>query len=375
VKILLLSAYAAQSHVQWQRGLRAMLPEFEWQVLELPPRHFSWRVRGNALYWALQERELLNGGYDLVLATSMVDLATLRGLVPTLCTTPAILYFHENQFDYPRQQRQHSLLEAQMVSLYSALAADSLLFNSNYNRESFLDGCEKLLGRLPDKVPPGVVALLREKSAILPVAIDRDLLAKASPAWPGTASGAPGKPLRIVWCGRFEYDKGAQGLLPVLQQLERQQCEYELALVGQQFRNLPPVFADIQREFPHRLVHCGYLEEAGDYHALLRGADVVLSTSLHEFQGLAVLEAVAAGCIPAVPDRLAYRDMYPDEYRYPSLPGNPLSEARGAAQLLLRLADSVRNGTVRPPDISAFDRRNLGLRYLEVITGLARASA
>jgi len=375
VKILLLSAYAAQSHVQWQRGLRAMLPEFEWQVLELPPRHFSWRVRGNALYWALQERELLNGGYDLVLATSMVDLATLRGLVPTLCTTPAILYFHENQFDYPRQQRQHSLLEAQMVSLYSAVAADSLLFNSNYNRESFLDGCEKLLGRLPDKVPPGVVALLREKSAILPVAIDRDLLAKASPAWPGTASGAPGKPLRIVWCGRFEYDKGAQGLLPVLQQLERQQCEYELALVGQQFRNLPPVFADIQREFPHRLVHCGYLEEASDYHALLRGADVVLSTSLHEFQGLAVLEAVAAGCIPAVPDRLAYRDIYPDEYRYPSLPGNPLSEARGAAQLLLRLADSVRNGTVRPPDISAFDRRNLGLRYLEVITGLARASA
>lgn len=375
MKILLLSAYAAQSHVQWQRGLRAMLPEFEWQVLELPPRHFSWRVRGNALYWALQERELLNGGYDLVLATSMVDLATLRGLVPTLCTTPAILYFHENQFDYPRQQRQHSLLEAQMVSLYSALAADSLLFNSNYNRESFLDGCEKLLGRLPDKVPPGVVALLREKSAILPVAIDRDLLAKASPAWPGTASGAPGKPLRIVWCGRFEYDKGAQGLLPVLQQLERQQCEYELALVGQQFRNLPPVFADIQREFPHRLVHCGYLEEAGDYHALLRGADVVLSTSLHEFQGLAVLEAVAAGCIPAVPDRLAYRDIYPDEYRYPSLPGSPLSEARGAAQLLLRLADSVRNGTVRPPDISAFDRRNLGLRYLEVITGLARASA
>jgi hypothetical protein len=76
-----------------------------------------------------------------------------------------------------------------------------------------------------------------------------------------------------------------------------------------------------------------------------------------------------------VPDRLAYRDIYPDEYRYPSLPGNPLSEARGAAQLLLRLADSVRNGTVRPPDISAFDRRNLGLRYLEVITGLARASA
>ena len=375
MKILLLSAYAAQSHVQWQRGLRAMLPDIEWQVLELPPRHFSWRVRGNALYWALQEREVLSGGFDLVLATSMVDLATLRGLVPALCATPAILYFHENQFDYPRQQRQHSLLEAQMVSLYSALAADRALFNSIYNRESFLDGCEHLLGRLPDKVPPGVVALLREKSAVLPVAIDLDLLARASPAWPGTPSGTPGKPLRIVWCGRFEYDKGAQGLLHILQQLERQECDYELALVGQQFRNLPTVFADIQRDFPHRLVHCGYLAEAGDYHALLRGADVVLSTSLHEFQGLAVLEAVAAGCIPVVPDRLAYREIYPDEYRYPSLPGDPLPEALGAAQLLLRLAGSVNNGAERPPDISAYGRGHLGPRYLQEFAGLAGASA
>ena len=82
MKVLLLSAYAAHSHVYWQNSLQAMFGQWQWQVLSLPPRHLSWRARGNPLYWAMAERELLERGYDLLIATSMVDLATLRGLVP-----------------------------------------------------------------------------------------------------------------------------------------------------------------------------------------------------------------------------------------------------------------------------------------------------
>ena len=149
MRVLLLSAYAARSHVHWQQSLQAMFPEWHWQVLSLPPRYFSWRVRGNPLSWALQERATLEAGYDLLLATSMVDLATLRGLVPCLAQIPSVLYFHENQFDYPQDRQQHSLLEAQMVSLYAALVADHLLFNSHYNRDSFLGGVRALLHRLP----------------------------------------------------------------------------------------------------------------------------------------------------------------------------------------------------------------------------------
>ena len=106
MKVLLLSAYAAHSHVHWQRCLLNMFPDWEWRVLSLPPRHFSWRVRGNALYWSLEERESLERDYDLLIATSMVDLATLRGLVPALTALPSLLYFHENQFDYPQQEQQ-----------------------------------------------------------------------------------------------------------------------------------------------------------------------------------------------------------------------------------------------------------------------------
>lgn len=359
MKILLLSAYAARSHVHWQRSLLAMFPHWQWQVLSLPPRYFSWRVRGNPLYWSVTEREVLERDYDLLVATSMVDLATLRGLVPALSRLPTLLYFHENQFSYPQQQqqRQPNLLEAQMVSLYSGLAANQLLFNSAYNRDSFLVGLADLLDRLPDRVPHGIVASLRDKARVLPVPIDLEPDIPATANWPGKRRGRAGRPVRLLWTGRFEHDKGGDRLLLLLQQLDRQGVDYELAMCGQQFRNSPAVFTEIEDRFSHRLVHFGFLPAATDYRALLRAADVVVSTALHEFQGLAVLEAVASGCLPAVPDRLSYLEIYPAPFRYPSCLDDAAAEARGAARLVCQLAQT---GGMQAPDVTAF-----GLAQLE----------
>ena len=371
MKALLLSAYAARSHLHWQHSLVAMASSWQWRQLSLPPRHFSWRVRGNPLYWSQVERTALAEPYDVLVATSMVDLATLRGLVPSLGSVPALLYFHENQFAYPAQAHQSSLLEAQMVSLYAALAADALAFNSAYNRDSFVDGVDALLTRLPDRVPPGIPQQLRDKALVLPVPIDLEVTTATTATWPG-AQGAPGqRPLRLLWSGRFEHDKGGEGLLRLLQRLEGQGTAYELALTGQQFRRSPAVFAQIQREFRHRLVHFGFVESA-DYLRALRGeADLVLSTALHEFQGLAVLEAVAAGCLPVVPDRLSYPEIYPPRFRYASLPLEPEAEAAAAAALVRQLATTLARGTAQVPDISAYGRAALQPRYQDLLARLA----
>jgi hypothetical protein len=193
----------------------------------------------------------------------MVDLATLRGLVPSLAQIPSILYFHENQFEYPQHGQQHSLLEAQMVSLYSALAADRVLFNSAYNRDSFLAGVGELLHRLPDRIPGGVVQSLEEKSAVLPVPLPASSDTALEPRWPGRTGDLPARPLRLLWSGRFEHDKGGEGLYRILLQLEQSDIDYELALTGQQFRNSPQIFQRIGEEFNHRLVQFGYLEAGG----------------------------------------------------------------------------------------------------------------
>lgn len=54
------------------------------------------------------------------------------------------------------------------------------------------------------------------------------------------------------------------------------------------------------------------------YHRLLGEAQVVFSCSLQETLGIGCYEGVLAGVVPVVPDRLSYREMYPEEFRYPS---------------------------------------------------------
>ena len=43
---------------------------------------------------------------------------------------------------------------------------------------------------------------------------------------------------------------------------------------------------------------------------------ISVSTAVLEMFGIAMVESVLLGCIPLVPNRLAYREMYPAKFRY-----------------------------------------------------------
>ncbi len=68
-----------------------------------------------------------------------------------------------------------------------------------------------------------------------------------------------------------------------------------------------------------RIVHFGFVAEPELYRSLLARSDIVVSTAVHEFFGVAVIEAVAAGARPLVPDRLSYQELFPAQFRYQDL--------------------------------------------------------
>jgi len=257
----------------------------------------------------MSESTVLRQHYDRVLATSMVDLATLRGLIPSLAATPAIVYCHENQFAYPVTPNQRFSIEPQMVTLYSGLSASRLVFNSPFNRDTYLSGVDRLLAKMPDAVPPGVSEQLRNKSIVVPVPVEE--------CWYSGSTASSGQVLNVVWNHRWEYDKGPQQLLSCVQKLP-DSMRFRFHIVGQQFRNSPAEFNQLKELLAQRgwLGQWGYLASVEDYRTLLRDCHVVLSTSWHDFQGLSVLDAVACGCVPLVPDRLAYREIFDPVYRY-----------------------------------------------------------
>lgn len=305
-QILLLSPYDALSHAHWRDGIISHLLAYRFQQVVLPPRYFSWRFRGNSL--ALAHDERLTGTHvDLILATSMTDLAGLKGMRPELASIPSILYFHENQFAYPGNDDTH-LLDRQLTSLYSAIAANKLVFNSDYNRATFLDGVDQMLSRMPDHVPRGIVETLRGKSMVHPVPIEDACFQSRKKS--GTFS--------IVWNHRWEYDKGPERLRATIEALLETDMAFSVHLLGQQFRKMPDdMQACIRMLQDHgALGQCGFIEDRQAYRRLLGESHLVLSTAHHEFQGLAVLEAVASGCTPVVPDEVVYRELFSSAYRY-----------------------------------------------------------
>jgi len=339
--ILLLSAYDAPSHNYWHKGLVEHFPEYEWNVLTLPPRYYNWRMRGNSLSWAFgADREQLYREYDLIIATSMVDLSSLRGFLPHLGDIPTIVYCHENQFYYPRNDYQHSPVDQQITSIYTLLCADRVVFNSEFNKQTFMDGAAKLLKMMPDHVPLNICKLVESKTEVVSVPLHDDC----------KLEGKKGKHFSIVWNHRWEYDKGPDRLLLAIQEVLNRNIPAQFNIMGHQFRNEPDEFEQIY----DLLVKNDALGVWGhqsrkSYLRCLQNSHVVLSTAMHDFQGLAIMEGVAAGCVPLVPDRLAYSSYYPVLYRYESNVPDMYEEARALAMKVEEFYKKWKDGRLHLP--------------------------
>jgi len=123
-------------------------------------------------------------------------------------------------------------------------------------------------------------------------------------------------PLRILWPHRWEHDKKPEVFFAALGQLNQLSLDFRLSVLGQSFSQEPEVFADARKTFQHRIDHWGFLESKEEYWRVLADADVVVSTADHEFFGVAVAEAALYGCLPILPRRLAYPELYKEDCLY-----------------------------------------------------------
>lgn len=250
----------------------------------------------------------------------MVDLNSLRGFIPKLAELPTILYCHENQFDYPRNaqpQEEANRLNAQLSAIYSMRCADKVLFNSNYNLSTFFKGARRLFNKLPDGVSIADIEPIELKSAVLPVPIK--IVNSSSPINEKQSKlrtqADEGYPLSIVWNHRWEFDKQPEVLFEAVKILQAQKLNFRLQVLGQSFRKVPACFANARLNFADYIDNWGFQSRA-KYDQILLEADIVVSTALHDFQGLSMLEAINLNCVPVAPNRVAYPEYIDQELLY-----------------------------------------------------------
>lgn len=318
LNVVVLEPYYGGSHAAFVDTLK-LRSRHRVTLVTLPARKWKWRMRGAAIWFARDagnwERSGGNGPVDVILCSDMLSVADLRALLPpSLRSLPIACYFHENQLTYPIPDDQRRDFHYGMTNITSCLAADAVWFNSRFHLEDYAGAVHDLLGKMPDYVPADVVREIRNKAAVLPPPVPAPRVERPA--------GQPGRTPTILWCHRWERDKNPEPFFEVLLRLDEAGLQFNLVLAGEQFRIAPKVFVEAPERLRQHIVHAGYILDRAEYLAMLSNCDVVVSTAIQENFGIAVLEAILAGCQPLLPNRLVYPELIPTELHetclYPS---------------------------------------------------------
>jgi glycosyltransferase involved in cell wall biosynthesis len=315
--VIFIEPYDGGSHRAFRQGLVAS-SRHRYECLVLPGRFWKWRMRGAAAWFA----DILNQGCqpaaDLLFLTGFINVADLRGLLdPPLDRTPILLYMHENQLTYPLSPEEEFDFHFGFTNIISTLAADRVVFNSAWHRDLFLEAVPSYLNRMPEAVPKEVTARLEGRTEVLGVGLDRTPLPpdhfpqyRGGPCDPDVGPPWPrGRRPLLLWNHRWEFDKRPDVFAAAVNRLLDRGLDFDVALLGEP-RGQEQVFAATQKRLGSRCLAFGHLPHRAEYDAMLARADIVVSCAEQEYFGIAVAEAVHAGCYPVLPRAQVYPSLY-----------------------------------------------------------------
>ena len=370
MRIFLVEPYLTGSHQAWAEGY-ARASRHDVHLVAHDGRFWKWRMQGGPVTLAAQIDEAVAAGGqpDVVLASSMTDLAGLLGIARRhLAGAATALYMHENQLTYPLSPRDGSDATYPMTQWKAMAAADLVLFNSSFHRRVWFEAVPGFLGQFPDyRHGRALIDGVAGRSEVMPVGVDLARLV--------------GPPLRsdpplILWNQRVEHDKAPEAFVAAVIALAAAGPPFRVALAGERFVSEPAAFDRLRVALGDRIVHDGYAA-APAYSALLRGADVVVSTAHQEFFGIAVTEAVYAGAFPVLPNRLVYPERIPAAHHGRCLYDDADDLVAKLTWALSNVEQAASVAADLRPSMAAVDWSVMAPRYdarLEQLAGACRAA-
>ena len=333
MRILIVEPWLDGSHRQWAEGYR-QASSHQVDIVGLPGELWRWRLRGGALPLAALVTEWVrdHGPPHLLLVSGLVDVAQLLGLARSRleATIAVVVYQHESQLADPSASSPDQ--EAALRNWMSWCAADAVLFNSHYHQQAVVDWLIPFLSRLPDRSHVPMAQSVMAKFEVLPLGVDlQNLLARRSD------QRKEGPPV-VLWPHRWEADKDPVAFLAALTKAAGAGHDFRLVLAGEDPAAGSSQSSDARRKvverFGSQVVANGPFD-VDRYRELLTTADLVVSCAVHEFFGIGVVEATAAGCVPLLPDHLSYPEVIPAQWHDQVL----YEPGRFASALIDALAD------------------------------------
>jgi glycosyltransferase involved in cell wall biosynthesis len=303
LRFLFLEPFFGGSHGDFAQGL-ARHSRHDIELHTMPDRFWKWRMRGAALYWS--ERIKTPERYDGLIVSSLMSLAELAALWGGRCP-PALVYFHENQLTYPAAPGQRADHQPGYTNISTALTARRVLFNSRTHLTAFLGALPDFIRIMPDFRPKWVTRAIADRCAVAHPGCH-------FPDAPAKLKQSEQNPPLIIWNHRWEHDKNPEAFFKALLQMRLRNIDFQVALLGEDYAQMPEVFTSAPEQLGRRLIQYGRVASRQKYYQWLERGSVVISTAKQENFGIAVVEAVYHGCLPLLPDRLSYPEILPGEF-------------------------------------------------------------
>ena len=319
--VLAIEPWYGGSHRNFLDGLMKH-SKHDFHALTMSARFWKWRMHGGAVTMARKALELIDkqGLPDVIFATDMVNVPAFLALTrQVLSSVPLVLYVHENQLTYPLKEGRERDFTYAYINYLSCLAADRVLFNSQFHLEEYLEALPGMLKAFPDYNHLHSVQLIRKKSSVLHLGMDLRAHDLHSGSKDSRVRGRAMDMPIILWNQRWEYDKNPEAFFRVMNRLDDSGCSFRLILAGEHFEEQPYEFEKAFERYAERIIHYGYAEDFEEYSSLLHKADIIVSTAVHEFFGIAVMEAIYCGCHPLLPNKLSYPELIPASLHKPLL--------------------------------------------------------
>jgi len=295
-RVILAEPWFGGSHRAWAEGL-ARHSAHHITIVGLEPTLWRWRLRAGAapLAKAIAAAVADNGPHDLLLVSGLVDIAALLGHLRPAPDLPVVTYMHESQLLYPTANGAPDP-DVTLRNFESWRASDEVWFNSAFHRDAVAEALPGWAGALPEALP---VDEIIERFRVVPVGVEPPT---------GERVSSEGPPV-ILWPHRWEPDKAPEVFQRALDKLERAGLDFRLVLAGDDPAG-SPLRAAIVNQHADRLLAAGPFDRV-EYERWLHAADIVVSCAEHEFFGIAVVEALMAGCVPVLPHALSYPELIP----------------------------------------------------------------
>ncbi|UYV67383.1 GTDC1 [Cordylochernes scorpioides] len=220
----------------------------------------------------------------VLFCSSVLNLAELVALRPDLARLRKVVYFHENQLAYP--VREPKLRDYQFG--YNNILTWLVFLHTAFLRSvpDYKPNCQDVLDRISPKCQvlhfPLVFSPLR---------------------CPSPRHG----PLHIVWPHRWEHDKNPTEFFDVMFRLQESGSSFVLSVLGESYGEVPglnlqiskkscrmrlwsvsAIFEEAKTRLESHILYWGYQKNYIAYLKVLSEADVVVSTAIHEFYGVAM---------------------------------------------------------------------------------------